>query len=82
MKNLSLLFNIVLGLAIAVLFYLHFSNKNNIKAPTVTSAAASPNSGSLRIAYLNLDTLNKYITYIKTNKEKYIFLAHTYFLNI
>lgn len=71
MKNISLILNIVLLLAVAILFYLHFSQKNNTKNFGAPFSNASSSVGSFRIAYINLDTLNKYITYIKTNKESF-----------
>lgn len=71
MKNISIIFNVFLGLAVAVLFYLHFSQKGNTQTSTASTSHPSVNQGGIKIAYLNLDTLNKYITYIKTNKEKF-----------
>jgi outer membrane protein len=71
MKNISILINIVLALAVSVLYYLHFSQKNNNNVSSAKTFASPANPSTLKIAYLNLDSLNKYITYIKTNKEKF-----------
>ena len=64
MKNLSLALNAVLIVAVAVLFYLHFSGP---------SAAKSIGSGSpkdLKVAYVNSDTILKYYDYFKVNRDK------------
>lgn len=71
MKQFSTVLNIVLLIAVAVLFYLHFSDK---KSPEKTSAAApkmmaTGNMTRPAIAYVELDSLNEKITYIK-NKRK------------
>jgi outer membrane protein len=65
MKNLSLILNAVLLIAVAVLFYLHFSSKN----PSSSSSGESIEAGDLTIAYVNSDSVVKHYEYIKvTNK--------------
>ena len=67
MKNLSIVLNIVLLVAVAVLFYLHFSTHSS------QPAASGSDSGvvsDLRIAFINSDTVLKYYDYLKFNKEK------------
>lgn len=61
MKNLSLVINALLAVAVAVLFYLHFSsgNKGNATASAVNMAAVDSVSTFMRIAYVNTDTLWK-----------------------
>jgi outer membrane protein len=58
-KNTSLIINGLLALAVAVLYYLHFSAPQ--KSPTASSkvnmAAVDSISSNLRIAYVNTDTL-------------------------
>jgi outer membrane protein len=73
MKQLSLIFNIVLLVLVGYLYYLHFSNNKkpvkNVQESTVTQV----NTGSARVAYLDLDSLqNNYGYYkkIKTEFEK------------
>ena len=71
MKNISILLNIVLFIAVGVLYYLHFSQK---KPVTKTYAASQPSEtvGAANrplIAYVDLDSLNERITFIK-NKRK------------
>ena len=55
MKNISLIINIVLAIAVGVLFFLYFSLKSEIK--TVASAPASGSVKDVRIAFVNMDTL-------------------------
>lgn len=70
MKQYSLYLNIVLVLAVGYLYYLHFSipqtSKSKIKAaPVALNGQSSANS----MAYVDLDSLNEKISYIK-NKRK------------
>lgn len=62
MKNFIVALNIVLVLAVGVLYYLHF---NSIKkaAPVVTEKANNP--GSFRIAYFEIDSLQNNYEYFK-----------------
>ena len=65
MKNLSLILNAVLLIAVAVLFYLHFSSKS----PSASSIGGSVEAGDLTIAYVNSDSVVKHYEYLKvTNK--------------
>ena len=74
MKNISLALNVILVLAVAVLFYLHFSGTNrkgtNKKSNTASAVknTATPGSGAT-IAYVDLDTLNEKIFYIKSTRK-------------
>jgi outer membrane protein len=63
MKNLSLILNIVLLVAVAVLFYLHFSS-----AKPVSSEGSSVAPGEFTVAYINSDTVLKYYDYLKAQK--------------
>ena len=58
MKNGILILNVVLLVLVGVLFYLHFSGKNNpsVKASN-NAAASSPNSKDFRIAYFEMDSV-------------------------
>lgn len=83
MKNLSLVLNVVLLVAVAVLFYLHFSgkdsdsNKTSVEAISKdTSEAAAPvalpeiRNVNGPIAYINLDSLQeKYEFYKKGQRD-------------
>ncbi|MDN5205325.1 OmpH family outer membrane protein [Fulvivirgaceae bacterium BMA10] len=69
MKNLSIALNVVLLIAVAVLYYLQFSGKSgadqsNQKAP------ASTLSGPLKIAYINSDSLLKNYDFYKEKSEE------------
>jgi len=74
MKQFSLVLNIVLVLAVAVLFYLHFSggNKMSVKANTVTGNFQKDSSGNKVpvVAYVELDSLNNNVTFIKVRKKE------------
>jgi outer membrane protein len=62
MKNLSLILNAVLLVAVGILFYLHFS------AGKPASFAANVNGGDLKIAYIKSDSVLKHYEYLKVNK--------------
>lgn len=77
MKNLSLGLNIILIIAVSVLYYLHFTSCNTIskqatQTKEVNQVAESFNhildsaQSSLPIAYVNIDTLNKKYKYIES----------------
>ena len=65
MKNISLILNAVLLVAVAVLFYLHFS----AGAPADVSAAGI--TGDVKIAYINSDSVLKQYDYLKAEQEKF-----------
>ncbi|MCI0751422.1 MAG: OmpH family outer membrane protein [Flammeovirgaceae bacterium] len=64
MKNLSLILNGILLVAVGVLFYLHFSGND--------ADASTPGSNSLpsdiKVAYVNADSLVKHYEYVKDNR--------------
>jgi outer membrane protein len=59
MKNLSLILNGVLIVAVGVLYFLHFSGKKNGSESTVTAPA------DLKIAYIKFDSVLKHYEYFK-----------------
>jgi outer membrane protein len=61
MKNATLGFNIVLALAVSVLFYLHFSSKKS--ATTVANTNAAVADGKFKIAYFEMDSLENHYEY-------------------
>ncbi len=65
MKNLSTILNIVLLVAVVVLFVLQFSKPS---ASPATSVAAS---GPAQIAYINADTVLKYYDFLKEEQKKF-----------
>lgn len=66
MKNISLILNIVLLVAVGVLYVLHFSGNKS----AATSGSTSTNPGDLKIAYINSDSVLKYYDYLKVSKEQ------------
>ena len=74
MKNASLVLNVVLLLAVAVLFYLHFSSNKTSAGTKVASSqskTASPvSSGNLQIAYFEMDSLNNSFALVKEVKAE------------
>ncbi len=62
MKNLSLILNAVLLVAVGILFYLHFS------AGKPASSVANANAGDVTIAYIKSDSVLKHYEYLKVNK--------------
>jgi outer membrane protein len=71
-KNLSLALNGILLVAVAVLYYLHFSSGSRSSSPSEAPVTASANAPefSKRIVYVNTDSLTaKYDYYKDANKE-------------
>ncbi len=66
MKNLSLALNAVLLVAVAVLYYLHFSGSSTPSSSSASAAGAT----NLKVAYINADTVLKYYDYFKVNRER------------
>jgi outer membrane protein len=66
MKNLSLVLNIVLLIAVGFLYFLHFSGTK----PGSSKSKNDTTSISSNIAYINSDTVLKYYDYLKVNKEQ------------
>jgi outer membrane protein len=65
MKNLSLILNGVLLLLVAHLYYLHFSKKAT--APDYIAPSTAVTDG-IKIAYVNIDTLDAKYEWLKTQK--------------
>lgn len=72
MKNLSMMLNVVLFVAVGVLYYLHFSGNNQPEKKTkfVASKVAESNGPHTAIAYVELDSLNENISYIKNRRKE------------
>lgn len=64
MKNISLILNAILFVAVGILFYLHFAGG------TKTSSTSAVAPGDLKMAYINSDTVLKYYDYFKINRGK------------
>jgi outer membrane protein len=67
MKNAGLILNIILLVAVAVLFYLHFSSKEKTAMPVVRSATSdtSRSRSDFRIAYFELDSIESSFAMVK-----------------
>ncbi len=65
MKNFSLILNAILFVAVAILYYLHFSPTSKTVAGDSTSSV-----NDLKIAYINSDSVLKYYEFFNVNKEK------------
>jgi outer membrane protein len=84
MKQTSLIINVVLIAAVAVLFYMNISLEKNVKAlggattnpdavlqTPATLAANNVNLKDAKIAYLNIDSLDYKYQYIVDNSKEY-----------
>ena len=65
MKNLSLILNAVLLVAVIVLFYLHFASSK----PAAAATAGPANLGDSKIAYIRSDSVLKNYEYLKVQGE-------------
>lgn len=72
MKQLSSVLNIVLLVAVGVLFYLHFAASPKKETAVEKNAARHVDSclGAPVIAFVDLDSLNANVDYIKTKKKE------------
>ncbi|HEX8040369.1 MAG TPA: OmpH family outer membrane protein [Chryseosolibacter sp.] len=66
MKNLSLILNIVLLVAVIILYVLHFSQQK-IES---TSSPSDTSSVNLKLAYILSDSVLKHYEYLKVNREQ------------
>jgi outer membrane protein len=71
MKQFPMVLNLVLLAAVGVLYYLHFSKDNKLNAPQkqVSPSVNSTNTVRPAIAYVELDSLNEKISYIKLGRK-------------
>lgn len=66
MKNVSLILNVVLFIAVAVLYFLHFSDKGSTGASSETVSGSNyAQNENLAIAYINSDSLLENYQYFK-----------------
>lgn len=71
MKNLSLIINIVLIIAVAVLFYLHFKGKSVSGSGGYESDTSLVNKGVIRIKYVDSDSITMNWLFSKELTEKF-----------
>ncbi|MBT1703643.1 OmpH family outer membrane protein [Chryseosolibacter indicus] len=67
MKNFSIGLNIILLVAVIVLYVLHFSGG---KTTNTKSSSSDTSAVDLKVAYINSDTVLKYYEYLKVNKQQ------------
>lgn len=73
MKNLSLVLNIILLLAVGYLFYYDFSGKKTEAVAAKLNSGNKPGDGNgyrPPLAYVELDSLNEKITFIKDKRKE------------
>jgi outer membrane protein len=71
MKNLSLILNAVLIVAVAVLFYLHFSAKGSAKQGPAKAESVNIYQPDVPIVYVNIDTLLNNYEYFKDIQDDF-----------
>lgn len=67
-KNLSIVLNVVLLIAVAVLYVLHFTGKSSVVEENTPNESLVP--GNFSIAYVNSDSLLKNYDYFKELEKK------------
>ena len=67
MKNLSLILNVVLLVAVAILYVLHFSGPGRVESKSSSSDTSNVN---LKVAYINSDSVLKHYEYLKVNRDQ------------
>jgi len=68
-KNTSIIINVVLGIAVIILYILHFTG--NSGSPAVTESGSALNMDGLSIAYVNSDSLLKNYDYFKDLEKQF-----------
>jgi outer membrane protein len=71
MKNLSLILNAVLIVAVGVLFYLHFSSPKTADKGKDSSASVNLSSSDMAIVYINIDSLLNNYAYFADMQEEF-----------
>ncbi len=69
MKNTSIIINVVLGIAVLVLYILHFTGNSNTTA--IAESGAGFSKDGLSIAYVNSDSLLKNYDYFKDLEKQF-----------
>lgn len=67
MKNLSLILNIVLLVAVAFLYVLHFTDPGKAER---TASASDTSTVNLKLAYIHSDSVLEHYEYLKVNREQ------------
>lgn len=70
MKNTSLIFNIVLSVAVAILYFLHFSSTGKTSG-NKTSETETLQNGDLKILYVNSDSISAGYDLVRDMEKKF-----------
>jgi len=72
MKKIYFVFQIIVTIAIVILYYLHFADRKNQfkKAGSIAQKVRTTGSAQPLIAYVDLDSLNEKIGFVKANRKK------------
>ncbi|WP_207492840.1 OmpH family outer membrane protein [Aridibaculum aurantiacum] len=65
MKNFLLPLNIILVIAVAVLFYLHFSSGKKTTTQVASQTSGSAQTGAFKLAYFEMDSIDNNYEYLK-----------------
>ncbi len=65
-----IILNVLLLIAVGVLFYLHFSSKKSADVKTVSAAPVASNEEKCRIAYFEMDSIENSFTVVKDVKNE------------
>lgn len=68
MKNLSIVLNVILLVAVVILYVLYFQDRKGSVAANRVSDTSSVN---LNIAYINLDSVLRHYEFMKVNRDKF-----------
>ena len=82
MKQLSLILNIILLLAVGLLYYFHFSCRRewkNFGTSATTTNGSCPALKMPVVAYVDQDSLSDQVTFIKTKKDELEEKSLTYY---
>ena len=69
MKSLSLILNVILILAVAILYFLHFNGKSEEQENT-SSLEEETTDGDLKVAYINADTVLQHFDFFKEKQKE------------
>lgn len=70
MRNLSILFNFILLIAVGVLYWLHFKSNTGRSNP-VPSKVINFGDKNIKIAYVNIDSINENYNFYKDKRSDY-----------
>ena len=71
MKNLSLILNAVLIVAVGILFYLHFSSTKSIEGGQPSTVRVNTADPGMGIVYINIDSLLNNYAYFADMQDEF-----------